>query len=411
VRPGKAGCTVFACPWRLVVEASLGGVCVNASTVIAPGATLGVLGGGQLGRMYVHAAQRLGYRCVVLDPDVDSPAGGVAERHLCADYLDEQALDTLAREVSAVTTEFENVPALALRRLAERVPVAPAANAVATCQDRALEKALFQRCGVPCAPHAVIDGEPALAAVPDALLPGILKTAQLGYDGKGQRSVSNRDQLAVAWRELGSVRCVLEQRLDLAFEISVVLARGAGGTTTSYPPFRNLHRDGVLAVTHWPAPQLDHALASAADAAARTIAHALDYAGVLCVEFFVDSTGTLRANEIAPRPHNSGHCTIDACDASQFDWQVRTMTGLALPASRMHSNAVMLNLLGDLWRDAVAPDWAGVLSLPGAHLHLYGKTQPRPGRKMGHLTLTSSDAAAADSLAREAARRLGLPAW
>ena len=384
---------------------------MSAGSAIAPGAMLGVLGGGQLGRMFVHAAQRLGYRCVVLDPDPDSPAGRVAERHLHADYLDEPALDTLASAASAVTTEFENVPALALRRLAERVPVAPGASAVATCQDRALEKALFQRCGVPCAPHAVIDGESALAAAPDALLPGILKTAQLGYDGKGQRSVDDRDQLADAWRQLGAVRCVLERRLDLAFEISVVLARGIGGALVSYPPFRNLHRDGILAVTQWPATQIDGARTSAADAAARAIAQALDYVGVLCVEFFVDRQGTLYANEMAPRPHNSGHCTIDACDVSQFEWQVRTMARLPLPAPRVHSNAVMLNLLGDLWRDGVAPDWHDVLALPGAHLHLYGKLQARPGRKMGHLTLTAASATAADALAREAAQRLGLPAW
>jgi 5-(carboxyamino)imidazole ribonucleotide synthase len=385
---------------------------VSAGSAIAPGATLGVLGGGQLGRMFVHAAQRLGYRCVVLDPDRDSPAGRVAERHLCADYLDEQALDALASEAGALTTEFENVPALALRRLAERVSVAPGASAVATCQDRALEKALFQRCGVPCAPHAVIDGESALAAVPDALLPGILKTAQLGYDGKGQRSVTDRNQLAGAWRQLGAVRCVLERRIDLAFEISVVLARGiGGGALVSYPPFRNLHRDGILAVTQWPATQIDGALANAADAAARTIAQALDYVGVLCVEFFVDRHGTLYANEMAPRPHNSGHCTIDACDVSQFEWQVRAMAGLPLPAPCVHSSAVMLNLLGDLWRDGVVPDWRGVLALAGAHLHLYGKLQARPGRKMGHLTLTAGSATAADALAREAAQRLGLPAW
>ena len=380
--------------------------------VIAPGATLGVLGGGQLGRMFVHAAQRLGYRCVVLDPDADSPAGRVAERHLRADYLDEQALDAMAGDADAVTTEFENVPAQALRRLAERVPVAPGAGAVATCQDRALEKALFARCGVRCAPHAVIDGESAFAAVSDALLPGVLKTAQLGYDGKGQRSVDNREQLVRAWHELGAVRCVLERRLDLACEISVVLARGAGGdAAVSYPPFRNLHRDGILAVTQWPAPQLDGALANAADAAARTIAQALDYVGVLCVEFFVDRSGALYANEMAPRPHNSGHCTIDACDVSQFEWQVRTMAGLPLPGPRLHSSAVMLNLLGDLWHDDAAPAWGGVLALPGAHLHLYGKRQARPGRKMGHLTLTAASATAADVLAREAAQWLGLAAW
>lgn len=376
--------------------------------VLAPGATLGVLGGGQLGRMFVHAAQRLGCGCIVLDPDPESPAGRVAERHLRADYLDEQALDALARDADAVTTEFENVPAQALRRLAERVPVAPGAAAVAVCQDRALEKALFVRCGVPCAPHAVIDDEAALAAAPDSLLPGILKTAQLGYDGKGQRSVDDRAQLAAAWRALGGVRCVLEQRLPLACEVSVVLARAADGAIVSYPPFRNLHRDGILAVTHWPAPLQ---AAQAADDAARALARALQYVGVLCVEFFVDREGRLHANEIAPRPHNSGHCTIDAADASQFDWQVRTLAGLPLVPPRVHSGAVMLNLLGDLWREGQPPDWRPLLSLPGAHLHLYGKRAARAGRKMGHLTLTAAGVDAADALAREAARRLGLAPW
>ncbi|HTP72760.1 MAG TPA: 5-(carboxyamino)imidazole ribonucleotide synthase [Burkholderiaceae bacterium] len=378
---------------------------------IAPGATLGVLGGGQLGRMFVHAAQRLGYRCIVLDPDADSPAGRVAERHLQADYVDPQALDALQRDAEAVTTEFENVPAKALQRLAGHVPVAPGADAVAVCQDRAQEKALFVRCGVRCAPHALIDSEAALAAVPAALLPGILKTAQLGYDGKGQRSVDDRTQLAAAWRQLGGVRCVVEQRLSLALEISVVLARSTDDQVVSYPPFRNLHRDGILAVTHWPAPRIDAALASAADAAARSLARALGYVGVLCVEFFVDRDGLLYANEMAPRPHNSGHCTIDAADVSQFEWQVRTLARLPLPPPRAQAHAVMLNLLGDLWRGGQQPDWAEVLALPGAHLHLYGKRDARRGRKMGHLTLTAGAADDVDTLAREAARRLGVAAW
>lgn len=392
---------------------------MTGGAALAPGATLGVLGGGQLGRMFVQAAQRLGYRCTVLDPDADSPAGRVAERHLRADYLDPAALDAMAAEAAAVTTEFENVPAAALQRLAARRPVAPGAAAVAICQDRALEKALFERSGVGCAPHALIDGEPALAAVPDALLPGILKTAQLGYDGKGQRAVRDRAELAAAWRALGGVRCVLESRLDLALEISVVLARGADGTIVSFAPFRNLHRDGILAVTAWPAQAFgsvfgaafEPALVQRADAAARAVAQALGYVGVLCVEFFVLRDGSLVANEMAPRPHNSGHCTIDAADASQFDWQVRAMAGLPLVAPRMHSSALMLNLLGDLWRGDAAPDWSGVLALAGAHLHLYGKAQARPGRKMGHLTLTAADADTAQRLAREAAHRLGLAPW
>jgi 5-(carboxyamino)imidazole ribonucleotide synthase len=384
---------------------------VSAPSTLLPGATLGVLGGGQLGRMFVHAAQRLGYRCIVVDPDADSPAGRVAERHLRADYLDADALQALAQDAAAVTTEFENVPAAALQQLAARVPVAPGADAVAACQDRALEKAVFERCAVPCAPHAVIGDEAALAAVADALLPGILKTAQLGYDGKGQRRVRSRAELATAWHELGAVRCVLERQLDLASEISIVLARAHNGDIVSFAPFRNLHRDGILAVTHWPAPQLEATLAARADAAARRIAAELSYVGVLCVEFFVLRDGTLCANEMAPRPHNSGHCTIDSADVSQFEWQVRTMAALPLNAPRAHSCAVMLNLLGDLWRGGEPPDWAGVLSLPGRALHLYGKAHARPGRKMGHLTLTAATMAAADATARQAAARLGLAAW
>jgi 5-(carboxyamino)imidazole ribonucleotide synthase len=384
---------------------------VTRGGVIAPGATLGVLGGGQLGRMFVHAAQRLGYRCMVVDPDPDSPAGRVAEQHLRADYLDAGVLDALVRGASAVTTEFENVPAEALRRLAERLPVAPAAQAVAMCQDRALEKATFERCGVPCAPHGLIHDQAALAVLPDGLWPGILKTAQLGYDGKGQRRVNSRGETLAAWRELDGVRCVLERRLDLACELSIVLARGADGEVVSYPPFRNLHRDGILAITQWPAPGIDVGTAQRADSAAHAIARALDYVGVLCIEFFVLHDGSLCANEMAPRPHNSGHCTIDGANVSQFEYQVRALAGLPLPPPRAHSNAVMLNLLGDLWRDGAPPPWERLLALPGAHLHLYGKAQARAGRKMGHLTVTAPTPAAADGVAREAARALGIAPW
>ncbi|HYJ97087.1 MAG TPA: 5-(carboxyamino)imidazole ribonucleotide synthase [Burkholderiaceae bacterium] len=384
---------------------------MTAHAAIAPGATLGVLGGGQLGRMFVHAAQRLGYRCLVLDPDADSPAGRIAERHLRCDYLDEQGLEALAGGAQAVTTEFENVPAEALRRLAERMPVSPGSAPVTVCQDRALEKATFARCGVPYAPHAVIHKEAAIRSLSEDLLPGILKTAQLGYDGKGQRRVDSRDELAAAWRALGSVRCVLERRLDLACELSVVLARGVDGGVISFAPFRNLHRDGILAVTQWPAPDIEASVAARADAAARAIATTLEYVGVLCVEFFVLRDGSLCANEMAPRPHNSGHCTIDGADISQFEYQARAMARLPLPAPRVHSPAVMLNLLGDLWRDDAAPDWPRVLALPGTHLHLYGKAQARPGRKMGHLTVTASTLAAAHAVARDAAQRLGIAPW
>jgi 5-(carboxyamino)imidazole ribonucleotide synthase len=387
---------------------------VTSSSVLEPGATLGVLGGGQLGRMFVHAAQRLGFRCAVLDPDPDSPAGWVAERHLRADYLDEAALLGLAEEASAITTEFENVPAQALRRLAERRVVSPGAQAVAICQDRALEKAHFEHCRVPCAPHLPIDASTALATVPQRLLPGILKSNTLGYDGKGQRMVSDRTALAQAWLDLGSVPCVLERQLELAHEISVVLARGQDGQCIQFAPFQNHHRHGILALTRWPAVDVTAAVQAQAVAAARAIAESLQYVGVLCVEFFVLADGTLCANEMAPRPHNSGHCTIDASDCSQFELQVRTMAGLPLPEPRAHSPALMLNLLGDLWladgQRPVAPAWRDVLALPGVHLHLYGKRQPRPGRKMGHLTVTADTQDHAHRTAREAARRLGL-AW
>ena len=381
---------------------------------IAPGATLGVVGGGQLGRMFVHAAQRAGYRTVVLDPDAASPAGAVAHEHIRADYLDAGGLARLAAHCDAVTTEFENVPAAALETLAASRPVAPGAAAVAVCQDRAAEKAAFARFGVACAPYAVIDSAADLAGIDAALLPGIVKTARLGYDGKGQRQVATRAELADAWTALGGQPCVLEQRLALAAEASVVVARSADGTVVHLPVQENTHRDGILAITRGPARGVTAAQqADAVDMATR-LATSLGYVGVLCVEFFVLADGTLVANEMAPRPHNSGHYSIDACDVSQFDLQVRAMTGAPLVAPRQHSPCVMLNLLGDLWFDRDdtprAPDWAGVLALPGVHLHLYGKAEARRARKMGHLTVTAATADAADDVAARAAALLGL-AW
>ena len=381
---------------------------------IAPGATLGVMGGGQLARMFVHAAQQMGYATAVLDPDPASPAGVVAHHHIRSGYQDAVGLAELAQCSAAITTEFENVPASSLATLAAARPVAPAAAAVAVCQDRGAEKAHCVRCGVPCAPHALIDSAAQIAGIDAALLPGILKTTRLGYDGKGQLRVTGRDELAAAWADLGSVSCVLEKMLPLAFEISVIVARGADGAVVHLPVQQNLHRDGVLAVTRVPAPDLGAQTQAAAVAAASRIATALGYVGVLCVEFFVLQDGALVANEMAPRPHNSGHYSIDACDVSQFDLQVRAMTGAPLVAPRLHSPCMMLNLLGDLWFDAgraIEPDWAGVLALPGVHLHLYGKAQARAGRKMGHLTVTAVDALQADAVARQAAARLGLKAW
>ena len=371
-----------------------------------------MLGGGQLGRMAVHAAQQLGYRVAVLEPDLNSPAGAAADEHFCAPYDEPYALKQLADRCPAISTEFENVPARVLEKLAERRFVAPAASAVAICQDRQLEKAHFAKAGVACAPHAVLATAADCEAVDTALLPGILKTATLGYDGKGQRRVRDQAELLAAFRELGGVRCVLEQLLPLAAELSVVLARGQDGQIASLPVQRNWHEGGILATTVVPATGLDEALIVQAQASARQIADAFDYVGVLCIEFFVLADGRLLANEMAPRPHNSGHHSIDSCTVSQFELQVRAMAGQPLPAVRQHSATVMLNLLGDLWFDGETqrePDWAAVLSLEGAHLHLYGKPEARRGRKMGHLTLTAATPEAAAALAHQAASALGIP--
>ena len=390
---------------------------MSAPTVfpLLPGATLGVLGGGQLGRMFVHAAQAMGYFTAVLDPDAHSPAGQVSHHHIRADYDDAAGLAALARVSDAITTEFENVPAAALATLAALRPVAPAASAVAIAQDRAQEKAHFVRCGVPCAPYAVIETAEQLAAVPADLLPGILKTARMGYDGKGQVRVASAAELAAGWDSVGQVPCVLEKMLPLALECSVIVARGRDGRMVHLPVQRNLHRDGILAVTEVYASNLPLALMQQAVAAAKSIAHGLDYVGVLCVEFFVLEDGSLVVNEIAPRPHNSGHYSQNACDISQFELQVRTLAGLPLVQPRQHSAAVMLNLLGDLWftqsDTAQTPPWDAVLALPGAHLHLYGKQEAKRGRKMGHLNLTAATPEAARATALQAAALLGLPSF
>lgn len=376
-------------------------------------ATLGVLGGGQLGRMFVHSAQALGYRCAVLDADPASPAGAAADLHIRADYLDAAGLAQLARECDAVTTEFENVPAQALQALAASRVVAPAAAAVAVCQDRAVEKAHFVKAGVGCAPHAVITTEDELAAVDAALLPGILKTSRMGYDGKGQLRVRNAAELAAAWAQLKRVPCVLEQLLPLRAELSVIVARGADGALVNFPVQQNLHRDGILAVTEVPARSIPADVQAQAVAAARRVAQALAYVGVLCVEFFWLADGRLLVNEMAPRPHNSGHWTMNGCSVSQFELQVRALAGLPLPEPRQHSASLMLNLLGDLWwragDAAQTPPWDQVLALAGTHLHLYGKLHAQCGRKMGHLNVTAATPEDAHAVAVQAATLLGLP--
>ncbi len=412
-----------------------------SAQVLLPGATgqsgsgqqttLGVMGGGQLGRMFVHAAQSMGYFTVVLDPDVISPAGLVSHYHIQTDYLDEQGLAQLMQRCSAITTEFENVPAPALLTLGGARITSPSAESVGIAQDRIKEKAHFVRCGVPVAPYAVIQSPAQLAAVADELLPGILKTARLGYDGKGQVRVATRTELASAWAALKGVPCVLEKMLPHASECSVIVARGADGACVNFAPQLNLHRDGILAVTQAYTGNMPENLASEAVEATKSIANELNYVGVLCVEFFVLADGMLVVNEMAPRPHNSGHYTIDSCDVSQFELQVRTLAGLPLSQPRQHSPAIMLNLLGDLWQNNggksrinplenqsdkkqlesdpnYSPPWQQVLALPGVHLHLYGKLKANKGRKMGHLTVTGASVAQVRETALAAAKLLGI---
>jgi 5-(carboxyamino)imidazole ribonucleotide synthase len=367
---------------------------------ILPPAMLGVLGGGQLGAMFVAAARSMGYGTTVLDPDPHAPAGRAADVHVVAAYDDTDALDRLATTCAAVTIEFENPPAHALEHLARRTVVAPSADAVAIVQDRRTEKRFVHIAGVPVAPFAVIDGPTHLAAAAETVgFPAILKTARLGYDGKGQCTVHRADDLADAWASLGSVPCVLERRLTLDAEVSVIVARRADGSSVVYEPARNVHVDGILDVSTVPSGL---ALAPRAQSLAVRIADTLGYVGVLGVELFVVDD-ELVVNELAPRPHNSGHWTLDAARTSQFEQQVRALCGLPLGSPTMTAAGVaMVNLLGDLWAEG-DPDWAASLADPEVSLHLYGKPTPRPGRKMGHLTVTSTTD---EADAAERARRL-----
>jgi 5-(carboxyamino)imidazole ribonucleotide synthase len=379
--------------------------------------------------MFTMAAQSLGYRVCVLDPDPLSPTGAVADRHLQAAYDDDAALAELARLCPAVTTEFENVPADSMARLAAQCIVSPSARAVAIAQDRIAEKAFVRSCGIATAPYAEIHQTADLDRCDEQLFPGILKTARLGYDGKGQVRVADRAAAQEAFARLGGAACVLERQLDLALEISVVLARDAHGGVAVWPIAENIHRSGILHTTTVPAA-IDESLARQAQDAATRIAEGLNYLGVLCVEFFVLRGGELCVNEMAPRPHNSGHWTLDASLTSQFEQQARVLAGLPLGGTRaLAASVVMLNVLGDLWfagpaasppsaggsacaagsaATPVEPDWASVLADPSLKLHLYGKASPRPGRKMGHLTAVADDLQAARAAVLRASRILGV---
>lgn len=380
--------------------------------IVQPGQWLGILGGGQLGRMFCQSAQALGYRVLVLDPDDQSPAVDIADDHILAAYDDVQGLDELARRCQAISTEFENVPALSLQRLARRSHVMPAAGPVGIAQDRCEEKRFIQSIGVNVAPYAEVRSIEDLQRADKALFPGILKAARLGYDGKGQYRVASLTEAVNAYHNMAGVPCVLEAMLELETELSVVLARDTNGHQVVYPVARNIHHNGILAVTHVDG-QVDADTIGACQAAA-AIAEGLGYHGVLCVEFFVLSDGSLVVNEMAPRPHNSGHYTQNACVTSQFEQQARVMAGLPLGATRLHSPAVMLNLLGDVWLqgtagDRVEPDWDAVLAKPGTSLHLYGKREARLGRKMGHINVTAERFADAVETANQIVALLGLP--
>jgi 5-(carboxyamino)imidazole ribonucleotide synthase len=367
--------------------------------VILPGATVGVLGGGQLGRMFALQARTMGYRVVVLDPDIQSPAGAVADRQIRAPYDDIAALNDLAGSCAAITTEFENVPAEALERLARSSLVRPPVEAVATAQDRIREKTFIRSHGFATATFEGVreraDLEQALARVPR---PALLKTSRLGYDGKGQALVGDEGEAFRAFDKFGSVPCILEERLALECELSVIVARGADGDMATFSVAENRHRDGILETSVVPA-RIPDKLAIEARELAKSLAEAMRYVGVLGVELFVVG-GRLLVNELAPRPHNSGHYTVDACSANQFEQQLRTLCGLPLAQPWLLSPVAMINLLGDLW-SAGEPRWEEALRRPGVRLHLYGKAEARPGRKMGHLNCLASDAERALAIALE----------
>ena len=380
---------------------------LEQDTVILPPAMLGMLGGGQLGRFFVIAAHEMGYKVTVLDPDSNSPAGKIADVHICAAFDDQAALLKLASSCAAITTEFENVPADSLSLLAKIKPVRPSAYSVAIAQHRVSEKNFLKQAGLPVAPFVVINQAEDLPADGDAMYPAILKVARFGYDGKGQARVSNQQEALAAFNAFEHEECVLEKMLKLDYEVSVVLARDAQGNVASFPTSENSHLNGILDVSIAPARGSD-AISHQAQKLASMVAEKLDYTGVLGVEFFV-CDGELLVNEMAPRPHNSGHYTIDACITNQFEQQVRVLTGLPLGSAKQHSSAVMVNLLGDIWPSTdEAPAWLAALTQAQLKMHLYGKHAARAGRKMGHYTVLSANRDEAIKLAMQVRTELNI---
>ena len=373
-----------------------GGAAVTGG-IVRPGATIGVLGSGQLGRMFAIAARRMGYRVHTLSPDDDTPTGQVADVEVTAGYDDLEALGRFARAVQVVTLEFENVPADAIRAVEQYVPVRPGAGALFITQHRIREKQFLQTHGFPTVPFAPVETLADLeAAVAKVGTPAVIKTAAFGYDGKGQHRVRAASEVSSIWEAVSGQAVVVEKFVSLQAEISVIAARGLDGQTAEYVPFENRHSNHILDVTTAPAA-VPAVIAARAAEIVRGILDALQYVGVLCVEFFVTTDGELVVNELAPRPHNSGHLTFDAAITSQFEQQVRAVCGLPLGNPALVRPAAMANLLGDLWQDG-EPNWAAALRFRDVKLHLYGKSLPRPGRKMGHLTALAGTAAEAQDL-------------
>ena len=373
---------------------------------LAPGATLGVIGGGQLGRYFALKARQFGYSVWVLDPDANAPAMQIATVPLVAKYDDEQALLKLAHACDGVTIEFENVPAHSLELLQQHTQVAPGAKSVELAQDRLLEKQKASACGLRPVPYVAVScADEVIANASNIQFPAILKTTRLGYDGKGQVLCQNTGDVISALESFGSVACVLEQRINLAAEVSVVLARGFDGQVATFPVAQNVHVNGILHTSTVPAVQSEALLATACKQAC-ALASAVDHVGVLAVEFFVDDDGVLYFNEMAPRPHNSGHYTLDATVCCQFEQQLRVLCAQPLGSSDLLSPVSMVNLLGDVWTDAT-PTFSEVFDNRGCQLHLYGKQEARPGRKMGHINCLASDNEAALTLARKVFASLG----
>lgn len=364
--------------------------------IIPPGSTIGILGGGQLGRMFAMSARRLGYRVHSLAPEHDTPTGQIADLEVVASYDAVDRIREFARAVDVVTFEFENVPAAAAAAAEATAIVRPHGSALQIAQHRLREKTFLAHAGLPVTPFAAVRSEADLVAAARTIgLPAVLKTASFGYDGKGQRALDGESDLAAAWRSLATDEAILEAFIDLECEISVVAARGVDGAVESFAPIENAHHQHILDVSVAPA-DVPASLAATAAEVTRVVLERLDYIGVLCVEFFVARDGRLLINELAPRPHNSGHLTIEACRTSQFEQQLRAICGYPLGSPELLQPAAMANLLGDLWSDG-EPDWQAALAFPDVKLHLYGKATPRPGRKMGHLTAL----AATPALARE----------